>query len=63
MHVHNAVSELEECLWRKGLGEKICQVIGGVDVLDADHVLFDELADVEVSPVDVLRAVVIFRIV
>ena len=63
MHVHDDVSELEECLWRKGLGEKICQVIGGVDVLDADHVLLDELADIEVSPVDVLGAVMILRIV
>ena len=58
MHVHDLVPHLKEQLGRKWLGEKICQVFRGVDVLRVENVVFHKLAHIEVAPVDMFCTVV-----
>ena len=63
MHVHDLVTHLEKGLWWQRLGKEICQIFSGVDVFHADHVIFDELPDIEVAPVDVFCTIVKLRVV
>ena len=63
MHVHDDVAQLEKRFGRKRFCKEIRQVVRGVDVLYLYDMVFNELAYVEMTPVNVLGPVVEFRIV
>ena len=55
IYVHNGVAHGREVLGLQRLGEEVGPVVGGIDEGDRDALLFDELADEEVTTRDVLR--------
>ena len=63
MHVHDDVAQLEELLGGECFCEEICQVIGRVYILYLNDMILDELADEEMSSVNVFGSIVELRVV
>ena len=62
-HVHDLVAQPEEVLARERLREEVGQVGVSAHERYDDALLFNQLADEEVAPFDVLDPVMVLRVV
>ena len=62
-NIHDSITERAELRFPQRFSEEVSQVVGRVDVGNSNSTIFHQFSDVEVTPSDVLGALMMFGII